>query len=104
MGSFKQARVFQPLDLEIIDHVYTAIWAQAEAREPFRDRENDNERQEVIRKRIFAFAGCGANRLRHPLRQTYRDHARKVGFQHVSRVARLPKPLCDARPIAVSVS
>jgi hypothetical protein len=43
MGSFKPEG-FDPLDLEIIDRVYEAAWAQLEAREPFRDREKDGER------------------------------------------------------------
>ena len=37
MGSYKHTRVFDPLELEIIDRVYEAAWAQLEAREPFRD-------------------------------------------------------------------
>jgi hypothetical protein len=56
MGSFKQPRAFDPLDLEIIDRVYEAAWAQLEAREPFRDREKDGERGEALRKLVFAFA------------------------------------------------
>ena len=59
MGSFKRRRGFGPLDLEIIDRVYEAAWAQLEAREPFRDREKDGERGEGLRKRIFAFATSG---------------------------------------------
>jgi hypothetical protein len=59
MGSFKQPRVFQPLDLEVIDLVYAAVWAQVEAREPFRDRKHDNELRAAIRKWIIAFAGYG---------------------------------------------
>ena len=55
MGSFKPEG-FDLLDLEIIDRVYEAAWAQLEAREPFRDREKDGERGEGLRKRIFAFA------------------------------------------------
>jgi hypothetical protein len=58
MGSFKPEG-FDPLDLEIIDRVYEAAWAQLEAREPFRDREKDGERGEGLRKRIFAFATSG---------------------------------------------
>jgi hypothetical protein len=57
MSAFK--RVFAPLDLEIIDRVYEAAWAQIEAREPFRDKQKDGERQEALRKRIFAVAGSG---------------------------------------------
>jgi hypothetical protein len=57
MSSFKQTRVFGPLELEIIDLVYEAAWAQLEAREPLRDREKDGERQDALRKGIFAVAG-----------------------------------------------
>ena len=59
MGSFKRPRVFDPLDLEIVDRVYEAAWAQVEARETNRDREQDGERQEALRKRIFACAYPG---------------------------------------------
>jgi hypothetical protein len=48
--------VFDPLDLEIIDRVYEAAWAQVEAREPSRDRAADPERQEALPKLVFAFA------------------------------------------------
>jgi hypothetical protein len=57
MGSFKRPHVFDPLDLEIIDRVYEAAWAHIEGRDPYRDREKDGERQEALRKRIFAVAG-----------------------------------------------
>jgi hypothetical protein len=43
MGSFKRPRVFQPLDLEIIDRVYETVWVHLEACEPFRDRQKDGE-------------------------------------------------------------
>ena len=58
MGSF-HPRAFHPLDLEIIDRVYEAAWAQVEAREHFRDRENDSERQEALRKLVMDQAGTG---------------------------------------------
>ena len=41
------------MDLEIIDQVYDAAWAQLEAREPFRDREQDEARREALRKLIY---------------------------------------------------
>ena len=50
-------RVFDPLDLAIIDRVYDAAWAQLEAREPFRDKERDGERQDVLRKLIMDDTG-----------------------------------------------
>ena len=59
MGSFKHPRAFDPLDLEIIDRVYEAAWAQIEAREIGRDIDRDPERQRMLRERIFAVAGMG---------------------------------------------
>jgi hypothetical protein len=59
MGSFKRPRAFDPLDLEIIDRVYEAVWAQIEAREIDRDSERDPERQQTLREHIFAVAGMG---------------------------------------------
>jgi hypothetical protein len=56
MGSFKRPRAFDPLDLEIIDRVYEAAWAQIEAREPWRDTERDAEREQGLRKLIFGAA------------------------------------------------
>jgi predicted alpha/beta hydrolase len=53
VDSFHHPRVFNPLDLEIIDRVYEAAWAQVEARELFRDRESDSERQEALRKLVM---------------------------------------------------
>jgi hypothetical protein len=59
MGSFG-FRVFHPLDLETIDRVYEAAWAQIIARDPFRNTEKDGERQAALRKRLFALAGPGS--------------------------------------------
>ena len=56
MGSFKSNRVFDPLDLEIIDRVYEAAWAQIEARETIIDEQRNRERQEGLRKLVFALA------------------------------------------------
>jgi len=56
MGSYNHLRVFDPLDLEIIDRVYETAWARLEALEPFRDRGADGERQEELRKLVLAFA------------------------------------------------
>jgi hypothetical protein len=50
-------RVFDPLDLAIIDRIYDAAWAQLEAREPFRDKERDGERRDVLRKLIMDDTG-----------------------------------------------
>ena len=58
MGSFNRNRVFDPLDLEIIDQVYEAAWTQIEARELDRDEVRDGERQEALRKLIFAVASA----------------------------------------------
>ena len=59
MGSFKHPRVFHPLDLEIMDRVYEAAWAELEARDPFRDREKDGERGETLRKLVMDQTGTG---------------------------------------------
>lgn len=57
MSSYLHPRVFDSLDLAIIDRVYEAAWAQLEAREPFRDKEFDGERQSALRKLIMDDAG-----------------------------------------------
>jgi hypothetical protein len=59
MGSFKHPYAFDPLDLEIIDRVYEAAWAQIEAWECDRDTGRDPERQRKLREHIFAVAGMG---------------------------------------------
>jgi hypothetical protein len=59
MGWLKRSRVFDPLDLEIMDRVFEAAWARVEAQEPLRDTVRDAERQEELRKIIFALAGTG---------------------------------------------
>jgi hypothetical protein len=59
MGSYKHPQVFGPLDLEIIDRVYDAAWAELEAREPFRDRERDEERRDELRKLVMDSTGTG---------------------------------------------
>ena len=56
---FRHPRVFDPLDLEIIDRVYEAAWARVEARDPGRNREQDGDRQEALRRRIFTCAYPG---------------------------------------------
>ena len=57
MGSFRHPRVFDPLDLEIIDRVCEAAWAQLEAREPLRDREHDEQRRETLCKLVMDQTG-----------------------------------------------
>jgi hypothetical protein len=59
MGSYKHPQVFGPLDLEIIERVYDAAWAELEAREPFRDRERDEEPRDELRKLIMDNTGTG---------------------------------------------
>src|SRR5262245_12769087 len=53
MGSFKHLRAFNPLDLEIIDRVYEAAWAQVEASNQTRDTANEWQRQDALRKLIM---------------------------------------------------
>jgi hypothetical protein len=59
MGSFKHPHAFDPLDLQIIDRVYEAAWAQVEARDPSRDRQKDGERRKALKKLVFALAASG---------------------------------------------
>ena len=59
MSSFKD--VFDPLDLEIMDRVYDAAWAHAQAREPSRNAASDGARQKALRRKIF-----GAARIEGP--------------------------------------
>ena len=53
MGSFKNPGVFNPLDLEVMDRVYEAAWAKIEALEPFRDRQEDDQRKDALRKLVM---------------------------------------------------
>jgi hypothetical protein len=53
MVSFKHPLAFDPLDLEIIDHVFEAAWAQVEASRPFRNSDTDAERREALRKYVM---------------------------------------------------
>jgi hypothetical protein len=57
MGSFNHPRVYDPLDLEILEHVYEAAWARVEADNFHRDPFNDEKLQEALRKWVFALAG-----------------------------------------------
>ena len=57
MGSFKHPSAYDPLDLEILEHVYEAAWARVEAEGFHRDHLHDPELQEALRKWIFALAG-----------------------------------------------
>jgi hypothetical protein len=58
MSSFNYAHAFDPLDLEIIDRVFEASWAH-EARDSKRDTTKDADRQEALRKLVFACANAG---------------------------------------------
>jgi hypothetical protein len=59
MGSFHRRRAFDPLDLEIVDRIYEAAWAQIEAENANRDNQCVVERQQALREHIFAIAGSG---------------------------------------------
>jgi hypothetical protein len=52
----KQARMYDPLDLEVLEQVYEAAWARIEAAELGRDKSRDGELQMALRKWIFALA------------------------------------------------
>lgn len=55
-NSYRRNRVFDPLDLEIIERVYEAVWAQVEA-DDFRDTTKDDERKTALRQWVFVLAG-----------------------------------------------
>jgi hypothetical protein len=57
MGTSKHA--FDPLDLEIIDLVYDVAWEQVSARQPPRDAREVEQREALLRKRIFDLADGG---------------------------------------------
>jgi hypothetical protein len=65
MGSYK--RVFDPLDLEIIDLVYEAALVQIAARDPLSDPIKEQERQEALKKLVFAVAQPGSVEFDHLL-------------------------------------
>jgi hypothetical protein len=58
MGSVDRSG-FSPLDLEIIDRVYEAAWAHVLARSPGLTSEEEPERKENLRKRLFALTHPG---------------------------------------------
>ena len=91
MRSFKRPRVFGPLDLEIIDRVYEAAWAQVEARDPFRDRGNDDEARSALRKRLFALATPGSVNFDPLCDKVLASMARAPArdFSNSSRIGRL---------------
>lgn len=60
MGSYKRPRVFDPLDLEIIDLVYEAASAQLAARHPPSNPDEESVRQETLKKLVFVCAQFGS--------------------------------------------
>jgi hypothetical protein len=50
--------IFDPLDLEIMDRVYEAAWAQVEARKFSPHAQPDDELKETLRKLVTT---CAAN-------------------------------------------
>jgi hypothetical protein len=58
MSSYKH--VFDPLDLQIIDLVYEAALVQIVARDPLTDPIKELERQEAVKKLVFAVAAPGS--------------------------------------------
>jgi hypothetical protein len=59
MGSYQRSNAFDPLDLQIIDLVYEAAWAAFIARDFYRDTCKDEDRRELLRKKVFAAATAG---------------------------------------------
>ena len=72
MGSYKRPRVFDPLDLEIIDLVYEAASAQLAARHPPSNPDEESVRQEALKKLVFACAQSGSRAVgRNADRRTF---------------------------------
>jgi hypothetical protein len=57
MSSF--ARVFDPLDLEIIDRVVEAVWVRIEAQSSLRDGRTYDELKEMLLKQVMICAASG---------------------------------------------
>jgi len=92
MGSYNHPRVFDPLDLEIIDRVYETAWARLEALEPLRDRERDGERQEQLSKLVIGFAHT--SKLGH----VDFDELCEVVLEQMTWSGPLPKKLPEGSP------
>jgi hypothetical protein len=75
MSSYK--RVFDPLDLEIIDLVYEAALVQIAARDPLSDPIKELERQEALKKLVFAVAQPGSVEFDHLLDKVL-EHASEL--------------------------
>ena len=59
MDSSNPSHIFGPLDLEILDRVYEVACAHIEARDLYRDLNDDGARECGVRKRVFTLAGTG---------------------------------------------
>ena len=59
MGSTDRS-AFDPLDLEIIDHVYEAAWAALLARDPVHTDAQEAARQKNLRQRLIVLAKPGS--------------------------------------------
>jgi hypothetical protein len=55
MRSLRRCRVFDTPDIKILNRVHAACWEWFEVREPVRDRTYDPDRQEKLRRLVFAF-------------------------------------------------
>ena len=61
MGAANPSRSFDSLDLEILDRVYEAAWAQVEARDLYADPAPRGAREAALREAVFLLAD------RHPV-------------------------------------
>jgi len=59
MDSLNPSHIFDPLDLEILDRVYEVACAHIEARDLYRDLNDDGAREDTLRKVVFTLAGTG---------------------------------------------
>src|SRR5262245_26540963 len=59
MASPERTRIFTPRDVVVIKRVCDAAWVQIVAREPFRDKNRDNQRQAALRSLVINTIGTG---------------------------------------------
>src|SRR5262245_1684113 len=60
MGTYKRPRVYDPLDLEVIDLVFEAASVQIAAKHPLPSPEDESNRQARLKKLVFACAQPGS--------------------------------------------
>jgi hypothetical protein len=84
MSSFRRPRVFDPLDLEIIDRVFEAAWARVEANNFTRDTSKDDERKKALRQWI-SLLPMAIRLISTRCGTSWRRASPKLGLAHPAR-------------------